>query len=214
MRIDHEEIVELERIYRLNLINSITGIKPANLIGTRSAAGVANVAIFSSVVHLGSDPALLGFIARPAGFMPRDTVENILETGEYTINHVTPAIAERAHFTSARFPKDVSEFERCGLTEENVEGFSAPFVAESSIKIGMKIEEEIPIERNGTSLIIGSIRLLIIPDGAEANEGQLDLESTASVGISGLDSYYKMTKIGQFPYAAVKQVPDFDGSLL
>ena len=208
MRIDHEELKDLDRIYRLNIINSVSGIKPANLIATRSADGISNVAIFSSVVHLGSDPALLGFIVRPAGKLPRNTYENILETGEYTINHIRPAIIERAHYTSAKFPKDVSEFERCGLAEEYVEGFTAPFVKESTIKLGMRFEEEIPIRRNNTTLIIGSVMLAIIPDHADSGEGHLDLEATDAVGISGLNSYYRLTKLAQFPYARPEQLPD------
>ena len=208
MRIDHEELAGLDRIYRLNIINSVSGIKPANLIATRSADGISNVAIFSSVVHLGSDPALLGFIVRPAGKLPRNTYENILETGEYTINHIHPAIIERAHYTSAKFPKDVSEFERCGLTEDYAEGFAAPFVKESTIKLGMRFEEEIPIRRNNTTLIIGSVRLALIPDHADSGEGHLDLEATEAVGISGLNSYYRLTKLAQFPYARPEQLPD------
>ena len=46
MLLDKNDIYELDRIKRLNIINSITGIKPANLIGTKSKEGVNNVAIF------------------------------------------------------------------------------------------------------------------------------------------------------------------------
>ncbi len=208
MLIDHTEITQFERVYRLNLINSITGIKPANLIGTISAGGTTNLAIFSSVVHLGSDPALLGMILRPVGAIRRDTYENIRETGHYTINHVTPAIIERAHYTSAKFDSELSEFKACGLTEEYLGDFPAPFVAESSIKIGMKFEEEIPIDRNKTSLIIGSIQLISFPDEANEN-GHLDLERSHAVGISGLNSYYTLQKTAQFPYAKVKEKPEF-----
>lgn len=209
MQIDHNELQHLDRFYRLNIINSVSGIKPANLVATRSTDGISNVAIFSSVVHLGSDPALLGFIVRPAGKLPRNTYENILETGEYTINQVHQAIVERAHYTSARFPRDMSEFTMCGLTKEYVSGFAAPFVQESAIKLGMRFEEEIPIARNGTTLIIGSIRLAIIPDEADSGEGQLDLETTDAVGISGLNSYYRVTRLARFPYARPDDMPDF-----
>lgn len=209
MRIDQNELRQLDRIYRLNIINSVSGIKPANLIATRSTDGISNVAIFSSVVHLGSDPALLGFIVRPAGKLPRNTYENILETGEYTINHVHPEMAERAHYSSAKLPRETSEFSMCGLTEEYVSGFSAPFVQESTVKLGMRFEEEIPIARNGTTLIIGSVRLAIIPDEADSGDGHLDLETTEAVGISGLNSYYRVTKFAQFPYARPDEIPDF-----
>ena len=73
-----EAIQELPKIPRLNLINSCTGYKSANLIATKTAEGVSNVAIFSSITHLGSDPALLGFILRPTT-VPRNTYKNIKE---------------------------------------------------------------------------------------------------------------------------------------
>ena len=52
MKLVKTEIDNLELKRKLNLINSISGIKPANLIATRSEAGEDNVAIFSSVIHL------------------------------------------------------------------------------------------------------------------------------------------------------------------
>jgi flavin reductase (DIM6/NTAB) family NADH-FMN oxidoreductase RutF len=51
---------QLEKVERLNLINSCTGYKSANLIATKSVDGAVNVAIFSSITHL-SNPALIGF---------------------------------------------------------------------------------------------------------------------------------------------------------
>tara|TARA_R110000868_G_scaffold258903_2_gene516567 strand:+ start:1069 stop:1371 length:303 start_codon:yes stop_codon:yes gene_type:complete len=90
MNLTKDDIKKLNRIDRIKIINSVSGIKPANLIATISNDGQPNVAIFSSVVHLGSDPALLGFILRPTGEVPRNTFENILENHSYTINHIHP----------------------------------------------------------------------------------------------------------------------------
>jgi flavin reductase (DIM6/NTAB) family NADH-FMN oxidoreductase RutF len=128
-----------------NLINAVTGIKSANLIGTISNAGEKNLAIFSSVIHLGSNPPLIGFIVRPSGEVPRHTYENIRENGFYTINHVHREFIEQAHYTSAKFDRAVSEFEACRLTEEYVGDFPAPFVKESRLKLGMQLEQELPI---------------------------------------------------------------------
>ena len=82
------DIQSFSKIYRLNLINSITGYKSANLIGTRSNSGEENVAIFSSITHLGSNPALLHFTLRP-NTVPRDTYKNIKENKVFTVNHVS-----------------------------------------------------------------------------------------------------------------------------
>jgi len=83
-----EDIAQLDRINRLKIINSITGIKPANLIGTIDNMGRTNLAIFSSIVHLGSDPALLGFISRPRTAEVGHTYHNILENRCYTIKNM------------------------------------------------------------------------------------------------------------------------------
>ena len=83
MRFNEEEIENLEKIYRINLINSCSGYKAANLIGTVSENN-NNLAIFSSLVHLGSNPPLLGFFLRPTEIVPRHTYLNIKENQYYT----------------------------------------------------------------------------------------------------------------------------------
>jgi flavin reductase (DIM6/NTAB) family NADH-FMN oxidoreductase RutF len=209
MKLTRKDIDTLDSVTRLKIINAVTGIKPANLIGTMSEDGLTNVAIFSSVVHLGSNPPLLGFVMRPQGEVPRNTYQNIIETGVYTINHVHPEFVERAHYTSAKFDADLSEFNRCKLTKEFLPGFHAPFVEESTFKIGLKFQQEVKIERNGTSLIIGEIEHLFIPDEAINAEHEIDLEKSNTVGISGLNSYYSLQKIADYPYARVNETPRF-----
>lgn len=209
MHLTKEDIQNTEKIKRLNIINSITGIKPANLIGTISNDGKTNLAIFSSVIHLGSNPALIGFILRPDREAGQHTFENIKENGVYTINHVHESFIEQAHYTSAKFGRDESEFDKCALTEEFIADHKAPFVKESTVKLGMKIVQTIPIELNGTVLIIGEVEHLIIPDTAMDDQGQIDLSKPNNVGISGLNTYYKLKKIAKFPYARPSALPDF-----
>lgn len=208
MKFTRKDIEEMQRVDRLNLINSITGIKPANLIGSISKSEIENLAIFSSVVHLGSNPALLGFVLRPDLEVKRDTFNNILETGVYTINHIPSSHIERAHYTSAKFPASVSEFQRCGFQSEYLEDFAAPFVKESPLKIGLSLQEEVPIKLNSTRMIVGQIEHLII-ERAFTKTGHLDLGEMGSVGISGLNSYYSLQKLAQFPYARVEETPEF-----
>jgi flavin reductase (DIM6/NTAB) family NADH-FMN oxidoreductase RutF len=157
MKLTRKDIDALDSVSRLKIINAVTGIKPANLIGTMSEDGLTNVAIFSSVVHLGSNPPLLGFVMRPQGEVPRNTYQNIIKTGVYTINHIHPEFVERAHYTSAKFDANLSEFNRCKLTKEFIPGFHAPFVEESTFKIGLRFQQEVKIERNGTSLLLGKL---------------------------------------------------------
>ena len=203
-----EQIKKLDKITRLKIINSVTGIKPGNLIGTIDNKGQTNLAIFSSVVHLGSNPPLLGFISRPKGKDFGHTYRNIQENGQYTINHIHPEFIKNAHYTSAKFDAAVSEFEYCNLSEEYLKDFKAPFLKESTFKMGMCFKEAIDIKCNGTILVIGEIEHLLIPDTAIENN-EVDLELSDSIGISGLNSYYSLKKIESYPYASVSEVPEF-----
>ena len=205
MHITNRDIQKLDKIKRLNLINSITGIKPANLIGTIDETKNSNLAIFSSIVHLGSNPPLIGMVIRPIDKVIRHTYANILSNGYYTINHVPNHMTEQAHQTSAKYDKNVSEFEACGFTEEFTDGFPAPYVQESNIKIGMKHIESISIELNGTILCIGEIQHIILPENSFSDEGHIDLEKGLSTGISGLNFYYKLSFTHRYDYARVKK---------
>jgi flavin reductase (DIM6/NTAB) family NADH-FMN oxidoreductase RutF len=203
MHLTHEDISKLDRIKRLNIINSIAGIRPANLIGT-TKDNVSNLAIFSSVMHLGSFPALMGFILRPQGEVKRNTYDNIKANGVFTINHVPIEKVCNAHATSAKFAEEDSEFKHCDFKEQWLDGFNAPFVQESILKIGLSFEQEIPIEINKTSLIIGRVEHLVIDENVISEEGYIDLESINSTGVAGLNSYYQLKKLEAFPYARVK----------
>ena len=209
MKWNQSDIAKANRVERLKLINGITGVKPANLIGTQDQEGQTNVAIFSSVVHLGSDQALIGFVVRPSGEVPRHTLANILATESYTINHVPAHLVKNAHYTSAKFPREVSEFERCGLTPQYVPWITAPFVAESVIKMGLKLRSVIDIPINGTQLIVGEVVYLEIPDEVINDQGDIDLSVAKTAGISGLNRYYDLNAIGDFPYARVVDTPEF-----
>lgn len=202
--ISRAEIDKLEKIYRANLINSITGYKPANLIGTISEEGITNLAIISSVMHLGSNPPLIGFIQRPVT-VQRDTYENIIKTGYYTINHVHGEFISAAHQTSARFAREVSEFDACDLCEEYIKGFAAPYVKESKVKIGMKFVQEMPIVQNGTILIIGEIMDIHISNQCLEKDGNLDLNLVNDVCISGLSTYHRVSHKASFSYAKPDQ---------
>tara|TARA_R110000868_G_scaffold44248_2_gene147934 strand:+ start:276 stop:905 length:630 start_codon:yes stop_codon:yes gene_type:complete len=202
-----EEIKSLDKIFRLNLINSVSGYKSANLIGTKGEEG-ENLAIFSSVVHLGANPALLGFIMRPAT-VPRNTLTNMKHSKCFTINSVSEEIIEKAHYTSANFDSGVSEFKACNLTPEYLGNFKAPFLKGSKLKMAMKLEQIIDIELNDTMLVIGSIENIYVDKMALTNNGQLDLNAINTVAISGLNRYHKVEEIGNFPYARVSELPTF-----
>ena len=198
-------IKNADRIWRLNFINSVTGIKPANLIGSKSKHGKENLAIFSSVVHLGSNPALLGFVIRPQHKKKSHTFLNIQETQYFTINSITESFYKKAHLTSSKILE--SEFDVFNIDKEYIEDFHAPFVKKSPLKIGMRIENLVNLP-NGCKLIIGSIELISIIDSYLDSAGKIDLDQSDIVGISGLNSYYSLSFLDYLPYVGSKNKID------
>jgi flavin reductase (DIM6/NTAB) family NADH-FMN oxidoreductase RutF len=206
MKIIKEDILKFEKLYRATFINSISGFKSASLIGTMSSKGKTNLAIFNSVIHVGANPPLMGFLMRPVS-VERHTYNNIKETGYFTINHINKEIFKQAHQTSASYEKKISEFDACGLTPEYTKTIKAPYVKESKIKIGLKFVEEQEIKFNGTIFIVGEIIEIILPDDLIAKDGFVDIEKAGTIAISGLDSYHETKKISRLSYAKPEVEP-------
>ena len=203
MLISPEDLNGYDRFYRANLINSLSGFKSASLIGTKNKEGVSNLAIFSNIVHLGADPALIGFVNRPLEAAPH-TFANIESTGVYTINHIHIDWVNKAHQTSAKYPEGVSEFNACGFTEEYIEEFTAPFVKESVIKYGMELKEIIPIKHNNTFFVIGEVVIISVPENSIADDGFIEADKANSICSLGIDGYYSTELIARLPYAKAK----------
>jgi flavin reductase (DIM6/NTAB) family NADH-FMN oxidoreductase RutF len=196
----------MDKIFRLNLINSCTGFKSANLLGTKSLNGVSNVAVFSSITHLGSNPPLIGFILRPTT-VPRDTYRNIKDTGVFTVNHIYSDIIKDAHHTSAKYPDEVSEFTKTDLEEEFLDDFPAPFVMGAKIRLGCRFLNAYEIKENDTLLLVSAIEHVFIADqDIQQQDGWLKLENANTVAINGLDGYATTSLLDRYAYARPKKV--------
>lgn len=192
--------------YRAHLINCLSGFKSANLIGTINDQGQTNLAMFSSVVHLGSSPPLIGFITRPHS-VTRHTLENIKQTKQYTINHVSEQFYLGAHQTSARYLREESEFTQTGLSEHYIDGYSAPFVKESRLKYVLTLRDIMPVTLNNTQLVIGEVTDILCDEQAIKSDGYIDIEALNSVAISGLDSYHISERLSRLSYAKAGGFP-------
>lgn len=202
----HYAIAEIQgwsRIYRANFVNSLSGFKPVSLIATVNKVGQPNLAIFSNIVHLGADPAIIGFINRPKEAAPH-TMSNIEATGLYTINHILPAFVDKAHQTSAKYAEDINEFEAVGLTAVYKNDFNVPFVEESHVQMALSLSEIIPLS-NGTFLVVGTLEHAYVNEQAVASDGFIELSQEGSIVSSGLDAYYATSPLHRFSYAKPAQ---------
>ncbi len=200
VNIESEQIQLLEKHYRISLINSLIGYRSLNLLGTTGKDGITNLCLISSTFHLGANPPLIGLVIRPER-EHNDTLTNIKSTGQYTLNNVLPEWYMQAHQTSASYPSGVSEFQICGFEKQYVNGFKAPFVSQSTDRIGLELREVIDMEINGTTIIIGEIIHIITEDALITADGTLDHHKAKSMTVAGLDTYYLPQPVGQLAYA-------------
>lgn len=157
------------------------------------------MAIFNSVVHIGSNPPMLGFILRPLT-VKRHTYANFKETGNFTVNQVHADMIGKAHHTAAKYPEGISEFSKTGLTEEYLDGFSAPYVKESHIKLGCAYVNEYLLAENGCLLIIGAIKHIYLPEDLLHKDGWVQLDAAKTVAVNGLDGYALPKLLDRFAY--------------
>lgn len=199
-KINSVQIASMEKFYRINLINSIAGYKSLNLLGSISSDGITNLSLISSVFHLGSNPPLLGIVMRPRR-EHNDTLNNIRATGHYTLNNVLPEWLAQAHQTSASYPSGVSEFDQCGFTKEYLPAFKAPFVKQSSVRIGLEVRDMIDMEINGTTIVIGELIHILTDHELIGDDGLVDHGRAETMVVAGLDAYFLPKFVERLGYA-------------
>jgi flavin reductase (DIM6/NTAB) family NADH-FMN oxidoreductase RutF len=202
---DQEAILTADTYYRRNLINCLSGYKSLNLVGTINSRSITNLAPFSQVFHIGASPPLVGILFRPHT-VKRDTLENIIETGFFTMNHVTSEFYKEAHWAAANWQG--SEFEGTGLQEEYISGFRAPFVKGSPLMLACSLVEKQTLKVNQTVLVIGKIDNIFVDEKGLRSDGSLDLQALDTVSVSGLDEYYSGEKLARLSYPKPTHQPE------
>ena len=195
----NQEIIDMDTDYRIQLINSLGGFKSICLIGTKNEDKQTNLGLFNSVFHVGSAPALYGFVCRPAD-RERHSLENILSTKSYTINQVHQHFVSEAHQSSAKYAREVSEFEEVGLTEEYKEPIWAPFVKESKIKFALELEETHKLVNKNT-IVIGRVVHILAEEKLLDEKGFIELSKSETITGSGCDAYYSTRFLERKKYA-------------
>ena len=86
--------------------------RPIAWVSTVSLSGVTNLAPFSFFTGVGAKPPSVVFCpSNRRDGTPKDSLKNILDTGEFVINVVPFRLAEAMNLSSAELPPDESEFE-------------------------------------------------------------------------------------------------------
>tara|TARA_Y100000996_G_scaffold355946_1_gene296659 strand:+ start:655 stop:1263 length:609 start_codon:yes stop_codon:yes gene_type:complete len=202
MIINKKDINKLDKTYKINLINSIIGAKSANLVSTISEKKVDNIAVFSSVIHLGSNPPLIGFIIRPQERRITDTYRNIKYLKKFGICSISSKMINKSHLTSKKTASDESEYKLFNIEKDYIDNFPVPFAKESQIKIGLNFIEEIFIV-NKCRLIVGEVEIIKI-NSSIAKSGNLNFDKLDGITITGISTYNEIKNPLELPYVKSK----------
>src|ERR1700739_4622914 len=133
--------------------------RPIALVTSLSREGVLNAAPFSQFVVISVTPSLLGFVAHESENGLKDTVRNVLESGQYVINTVSERMAAKIQACSERFPHSVSEVAKVGLHPRPSTLTRPSRIAESPVHFECRLHRTADFGHEGsrTHLIVGDI---------------------------------------------------------
>lgn len=194
MELDPSTIPQ-QSMYKL-MIGAIVP-RPIGWISTISPSGVANLAPFSFFNAVCSNPPTVLFcVTSRKGDTPmKDTLHNVLTTGEFVVNVVTYRLAEAMNSTSANLPPDSSEFEFAGLEMAPSVTVKAPRVAASPVHFECVLDRTVPINADavgGATVVFGTVTHVHVDDALLLAPDKIDPVKLQPVGRMAGMTYAKI----------------------
>jgi flavin reductase (DIM6/NTAB) family NADH-FMN oxidoreductase RutF len=192
---------------RAQFFNSLGGPRQAGLLTTLSPEGVANAAVFSQTLHVGSNPPRLGFLFRPLTHQHHG-LRQLRHQGAFGFNLLAggPDVALRLHQCSAAYPEGASELEATAFPWSPFDQLPAPRLHDAAVAYGLHLREEHALS-NGTVLVVGEVAELHLAAGIQpGDDGFVRLPAHLLLA-QGLDGYHHATPLLRAAYAQPDRPP-------
>ena len=181
---------------KYRLLNGGVTPRPIAWISTRSRDNIDNLAPYSFFTVASCDPPVLLYtqVTQRSG-IDKDTLQNLIATGECVVNIVNSPLLEKMNQTSASINRDESEFdlaevERCAsfkVKPSSVKG--------SPVRYECTLREIIPISDlpTGGTVILLDVKYVYVRDDLYL-DGNIDQQSIDSVGKMGGSDFRLSTR--------------------
>lgn len=158
--------------------------RPIALATTVDKAGGVNAAPFSFFNAMSSDPpvVVLGVNGTGAEGGYKDTENNIRETGEFVVNLVDEALAERMNICAVDFPAAVGELEVARLTALPSVGVRPPRIAEAPVSFECRRITGLSVGGNSTIEVGRVIHIHIRDDLIDAEKLYVKTDEMGLIG--------------------------------
>lgn len=173
--------------------------RPIALVSTTSKDGINNLAPFSYFNGVCSKPPTIMFAPARRGWdgKEKDTLINIRDTKEFSINIVSEAIAEKMVICSTDFEKEIDEYTKSGLSPTASKKIIPPIVSESKVSLECKLNKIVQIgedEAGSGFIVIGTIILFHVDDHVY-NNGRIILNKLQPIGRVAGNGYVRSDNV-------------------
>jgi flavin reductase (DIM6/NTAB) family NADH-FMN oxidoreductase RutF len=184
-------------------LKALVSPRPVGWISSQSADKIANLSPYSFFNAIAELPPMVMFISAPDARAEnkggqKDSLANIIETGEFGVNIVGMSQAEKMVMSSQNVTSDTDEFDLAGLTKKNAKKISVPLVANAPAHLECKYYDQITLPDNGhgkhSVMVMGTIVGIHI-DEAVIKNGRVDV-----------NLYQPVARLGYKDYAAIRDV--------
>lgn len=182
-----------------NPFTAIVSPRPIGWVSTRGADGTENLApysFFNGVSYVPPQVMIASIGNKPDRELGKDTVSNIIETGEFCVNIVEFAMRDAMNISSERFAKDADEFERAGLDRAACETIACSRIvnAPASLECGLVQTVNLPGKDNHNIVVFGEVVGVHLRDDCLVD------------GIFDVTTYQPLARLGYRDYARVTEV--------
>lgn len=177
------------------LITSLVVPRPIGWVSTVSSEGVRNLAPFSAFNHIPGSPPIVILCFSLRDGRPKDTLANILATGEFVVNLVSEDLAEQMNCTSGNYPPEVDEFEMARLTPVPSTRVAAPRVGESPASMECVFVDKTQLPMTQSVVVFGQVVSFNVAERVLNEKGQVDPQKLRPLARLGGSGWY--TKIGE-----------------
>ncbi len=200
------------------LIGSVAP-RPIGFTTSINKNGQINLAPFSFHNAFSSNPPVVGISPAYSGRTgkAKDTLNNILETKEFTISVISYNMMEQMNICSAEYGSTIDEFEMSGFTKYPSKKVLPPGVSESPVIFECTFLKHIQFSKEpaGGNLLLGKIIHIHAKDDIFNNDGYIDPLKIDQIGRLGLNWYtrakeglYEMKPPVDLP-VGFSAIPDF-----
>ena len=188
------DVVPAREFYK-HMISFITP-RPIAWVSTVSPEGAMNLAPFSFFNGVCAHPPTVLFCpANDREGREKDTLRNAESTGEFVVNIVNFALAEKMSATSAVLPYGESEFARFGIEATASVKVKPPRVAAAPVSLECMLHQIVRVGEGplAGNIVIGRIVLAHIEESVCTPEGPCDPAKLDTIGRMGGDLYSRTT---------------------